>query len=171
MKSSFLLVILYAAFFSSNISAQQPDSTVAFPGRKPVKITLIANDRRLESLYTKHGIIYSTSDTTLIIALTKDRVYSHSTPTTIVPIENIWYIQRHNKVSTGILLGGAIGALTGVIISPKNAILTAPILGFFGLLYGGIISAVTKTTIPIKGNRRDYAKQRDKLKRLSITGQ
>jgi hypothetical protein len=171
-----------------------PDS---IPIKHNISIELIGESRRMESLYTKKGSIYSVNDSSLVFTPALDWFHKASTPTEIMLAKDIWNIQTREKgnIDFGtIIIGACAGSLIGGLIGRSNykkcepdpnvwlscALDTGPsaktlvgaLVGLpIGVITGALASNLMKTNFLIKGNPNSYAAQRDKLKRLSITGQ
>jgi len=192
MKNSLLLhlLLLFTGLFSSRISAQQPGATSEFQKVKSkVWITMIGDDRQVESLYTQKGTLYRTGDSLLFFAKTATIYYPNVTPMEVIPIEKIWEIQARKRghVKTGgMLLGAALGMLIGGVAGYRNGkpdifagsdsaygkAITGAFAGIpIGIALGAVASTFMRQTFTIKGKRDSYAAQREKLKRLSITSQ
>ena len=192
MKNTFLVLLLMAGLFSQEMPAQLPPTPAPVFVRK-VWVTMIGNDSQVKSQYIREGSLYRTGDSSVVFTKATDKFY-YNTPTEVIPVEKIWDVQVKKRgragkgilvgMGAGVLLGGMIGYATYKEPPPNNHFLSigAPeinasvgaLLGLFlGGSVGGIVSgsAPVRYSIPIKGNRDTYATQREKLKKLSITGQ
>ncbi len=190
-------LLLFAGLFSVNVIAQQPGSSTPILEKQRIKykvyLSMLADDRQLESIRIRDVILYSTHDSSLVITERHGWFYPNVTPTEIIPVEKIWEVRarKREQVAKGILIGmGATFVLGGALswatykpcssggwecfVFPSRK--GATVFGAFasGVIFGIPIGAAAGSTmkrIPIKGNRSTYAAQREKLKRLSITGQ
>lgn len=193
MKKTF--VFLLTVLIIQNTSGQSPDAILQDTSRQKVSHIVKLH---LKGNSAKAGTLMSTRDTSLILAKTTKWFDPGLTPTEIIPVENILKIHIKKRgltkscVSTGIVLGALAGGIIGYSSykSPKNSqgpsyipdvtldfgpglpALAGIIIGLpAGALLGMIVGGSFEKTILIKGNRNTYAAQREKLKRLSITGQ
>lgn len=188
---------LVFGLFSLPVLAQQPD-TVAGNLPKEQKVKYVVKFQ-LTGEKTRSGSLYTTGDSSLVIAKTKKWFYPKTTRTETIPVKQILEVQVKRSGLTGksVLIGMGIGALIGGIIGsatyepcvpnssspfsqlqcvgdlgPGIPILGGVLIGIpIGALAGGISGAFMMKTYPINGSRSTYAAQRVKLKRLSITGQ
>lgn len=189
MRNIYFFLILHTGLFSLSASAQQPGASTR-SGAQKIEYKVLVLMTGIDSL---KGSIYSTGDSSVVIAKTRTWFYPGTTPTETVPVERIWSItaRRRSEIREGLLFGALVGALVGGVIGHESykpcvskgyfdCLLSGPgfsalggaVIGFSaGALVGGAIGGSIKKTITIKGKRDSYAAQREKLKRLSITGQ
>ncbi len=222
MKSIAVFLVLFFALFSLSVSAQQSgassndalDSSFIIHhsslisgasnndalDKQKVKykvwVRMLAEDRQLESIYTRNVSLYSTGDSSIIVSKNQKWFYPDKIPTEMIPVEQIWEVRakKRGQVGKSILIGAGIGFFLGGVLgnitykpctsngfecllvpdSRIDATMTGAFIGGFllGIPVGAIVGfASGSNTIIIKGNRTTYLKQREKLKRLSITGQ
>ncbi len=195
-KTVFIPIFIVGIFLSKGLAQQQTQHD-SIPIKHKISIELIGESRRMESLYTKKGSIYSTTDSSMVFTPALNWFHKASTPTEILLAKDIWSIQTKEKgnIDFGtIFIGACVGSLIGGLIGrsnykkcepdpnvwlscaldtgPRAKTLVGALFGFpIGVISGVIVSNLTKTTFLIKGNPNSYTAQRDKLKRLSITGQ
>lgn len=196
MKTAFLLTLLVSALCSSSITAQKfATNTEPIKVKYPARITYFKSDRLLKNLISQQGSILSTDDFSIVFAKTDTVFHPNITPTEVILVTDIYEIQVQQKKARrgSVAIGGGLGMLTGGLIAYGNgepgddyltggsdgawvrAFAGAIVGGYIGMGLGGITSAFSKrtikTTIPILSNKDVYIAQREKLKRLSISGQ
>lgn len=186
MKDSILLLLLLGAYAQCLSAQHNPNPKHKIKYR--VSIQMKGNSRQI-------GSIYSTTDTSLVLAKTSKWFLYGVTRTEAIPVENILKVQakRTNGGRRGVFIGMGVGAVIGAVIGYSSYKKPPPSQGLFdfnldfgpgldavggaliglpsGALLGGIIRANIKKTFLINGNQNTYIAQREKLKRLSITGQ
>ncbi len=132
------------------------------------------------------GSIYQTADSSMLVAETYRWFKPNQTSIQSISADNILKInyKARGQATRGVWIGMVAGAFIGGIIGHQNhesggnkippgiffaggAIVGAPI----GALLGGALGTIIHETIPINGSNNTYAAQREKLRRLSITGQ
>jgi len=196
MKQRFLFILIVSALCLSSITAQKfATYTEPIKVKYPAIITYFRPDRLPKNLISQQGSIFSTDDFSIVFAKTDTVFHPNITPTEVILATDIYEIQvQQKKTRRGtIAIGGGMGMLVGGVIAygngePGNDYLTGGSDGAWvrasagaigggciGAGLGGIASAFSKrtikTSIPILGNQDAYIAQREKLKRLSISGQ
>ncbi len=198
MKSIAVFLVLFFALFSPAVSAQQSgasnnDALDKQKVKYKVWIKLLADDRQLESIYLRDVNLYSTGDSSIVVSKSQKWFYPSTMPTEIIPAEKIWEIgaKKRGNLGKSVLIGTGMGFVFGVASflenkkpdKPTNAGILSPgsdagkVGGVLMVLSGAFIGTLVgvagqgRQRISIKGKRANYTAQREKLKRLSITGQ
>lgn len=185
------LILLLEMIEPRNVSAQHLKTASKLGGKEITYKVLIL----MTSTDSLRGSIYSTGDSSVVIAKTRTWFYPGTTPTETISVEKIWRItaRKRGNVSSGMLIGALVGALVGGVVGYerykpcdyKNKGIGAcwftgrGFSAFGGVMLGvptggaigGIVGGSIKKNFTIRGKRDSYAAQREKLKLLSITGQ
>jgi len=113
MKNTLFLLFLLSWMIAPKARAQQPKESKSLPVKYFGQITLIGNDRRVESLYNLKGSLYITKDSFVVFAETSYLYYPNITPTIEIRVEKVWAI--HTKHRCQAIKIGMLGALSGAV--------------------------------------------------------
>ena len=192
MKQSFIFFTFFFAWCAPVFSQQTtlPDSIKV--GYR-TWVDVVGYSRKLESIRSRTLCVVHTEDSSVVFSKGGRWYYPQTSMTENISVENIWeiryrpYGQRTRYILggglAGFVLGGLLGYATykpcnkpgwGCLFYPQSnrqaAWLGAIVTGIVGIEIGAITGSVCKT-IPIRGKRANYAAQREKLRKISISGQ
>ena len=184
MKRCLPILFAFASFSTPTIFAQKHGTS---PSLQPQIIKYLVKIK-LEGNEYQSGSLLSAGDSTMVLAKTNKWYNPTETHTKTIAVEKVWEIEARKRgqvskgvgigIGAGIFLGGLIGNLSYkpcnclIDLGPGYPTAIGVIAGIpLGALVGGILGRSIKKSIFIKGDQATYLAQREKLKRLSITGQ